>query len=422
MAKKKEGSKIDFKSMVAELQKIVPETDVASSSKFKIKNWVSLGNYHLNAQVYGSIFSGLPEGRMLLLAGDPGTGKTYLSLNACREAQRKFGSKIFWLDSEGAMDNMTMSRLGVDIENAVIIPVDSILKANQVILKLLDGLDGETPCEYMIVLDSLGNLTSDKETEDASTGTDKVDMTKQKKLKGMFRTILVKLANKGVPMIATTHTYSVIGSYVPKQEMSGGQGSKYGASISLMLSKTLMKKEDDVSVDGNSDDEIKKTGVVITCTQEKARYTKGGLPIKLQVSFTKGMNKFYGLQQYLDWENCGVAPGKLEEEIVEQEVNGKIKKVKTGNMVFVPDTSGSPRTWVIKSINTTIKNKDFWRYARDIFTKENLLYIDKVCQEKFTFEEYSDEQLDELEEMVDSMSPSVETSSYNDEDEDDNLE
>ncbi len=394
MAKKKE--KISFADMIKKIQGIVPESELASDAKSKINNWVSLGNYHLNAQVSGYITGGLPEGRILLLAGDPGTGKTFICLNACREAQKQHNSKIIWLDTEGAMDTETMERLGIDTSNALIVPVDLISATNKVLLNTLDDITGDTSCEYLFILDSIGNLSSDKENEDMISGSGKADFTKQKQLKALFRTLLVKLKNKKVPMICTSHTYDEIGGYIPKKHISGGSGSKYGASITLMLSTAQLKKDDDDSKDIG--EEVTKTGVIITAKQEKARYTKAGLPIKLQVSFYKGMNKFYGLEDYLDWDNCGVAMGSLvEREDIITDAKGKPKKVKSGEFEFVPYKPGGRKTWAIKSLNKVIPQKDFWKNARSIFTQENMEYIDKICQDKYLFPEY-DEDFDDIDE------------------------
>jgi len=401
MAKKKEvGQSLDFASLVKEFQKIVPETDVASSEQFQITDYVSLGNYLLNAQVSGKLLGGLPVGKMLLLSGDPGTGKTYLSLNICREAQKKYGAKVIWYDTESAMDTKTMQRLGIDTDNAIIVPIKNVEKLTHSMLNFLENVVRGKPCEYIIVIDSIGMLSSIKEMEDSSTGNDKRDMTKQQRLKTLFRTTLVDCGNRQIPIIATSHTYASMNPYGKPKEISGGSGSLFSAGITLMLSKKLMKQEDDVSFDENDDDE-QRTGVIITSKQEKARYSRQGLDVSVQVSFTKGMNKFWGLEEYLDWEHCGVAPGKMveEEEIITTET-GKTKKVKTGRMVFEPSTSDKISTWAIRSLNKHIKNNEFWKYAKHIFTKENMAYINEVCTKKFSFAEYSGEDLQDLEEIV----------------------
>jgi RecA/RadA recombinase len=415
MAKKKEvGQSLDFASLVKEFQKIVPETDVASSEQFQIIHYVPTGNYLLNAQISGKLLGGLPVGKMLLLAGDPGAGKTFLTLNICREAQKKYGTTVIWYDTESAMDTETMQRLGVDTDNAIIIPIKNVEKLTHSLLNFLENVPRDKPCPYIIVIDSIGMLSSIKELEDSSTGNDKRDMTKQQRLKTLFKTTLVDCGNKQIPIIATSHTYASMNPYGKPKEISGGSGSLFSAGVTLMLRKKLMKKDDDVSFDETEYDE-QKTGVIITSSQEKARYSKQGLDVSIQVPFTKGMNKFWGLEEYLDWEHCGVAPGKMVEEVIETTTDtGKIKKVKTGNLIFEPSTSGTTTTWAIRSLNKHIKNNEFWKYAKHIFTKENMIYLNEVCTKKFAFAEYSGEDLEDLEEIVENNYVEVSSNTISD--------
>lgn len=398
MAKKKQNNK--FADIVDGLQEFIPDAAIASEDEYaEIKNWVSLGNYMLNAQISGSIFKGIPEGRMLLLAGDPGTGKTFLALNACREAQKRHNSFIFWLDSEGAMDKATMERIGIDSSMASIINVGNINLASRTMLNVLSKLDGKKSCEAMIVLDSIGNLTSTKEEADLFSGNEKRDMTKQQHIKAMFRTVLTKLRTKRIPMVATTHVYDSIGSYIPMKNISGGTGHQFGSSITLMLSKKKLKADKDRAANrkGITEKELElqkdkknQTGVVITSTQEKARYTKGGIPVTLHVSFYKGMNRFVGLEEFLDYETMGVGPGKLVEQKVEKEVDGEKKKVK--ELVYDPHTKKSaPLSWAIEELGQHVKSTEFWKHARVIFTKENLKKLDEKIRPIFEFPEYEDD-------------------------------
>ena len=82
-------------------------------------------------------------------------------------------------------------------------------------------------------------LSTTKEMTDTSEGNDKRDMTRAPKIRGIFRTLTLKLGRAKVPMLITNHTYEVIGSYIPTKEMSGGSGLKYAASNILFLSKKI---------------------------------------------------------------------------------------------------------------------------------------------------------------------------------------
>ena len=395
MAKKK-AKKTPSKSlieMVDLIQGIIPESNIVDDDDtLDITAWVGTGSYVLNGQMTGSIFKGIPEGRTLMWAGDPGTGKTFLTLNSCREAQKKYNSIIVWLDSEGDMNKTTMQRFGIDTSRAIIVPATTIKQVARVIINILNNLSGEEPFEYFMVLDSQSNLTSNKELEDLIEGNDKRDMTKQQEMKAMFRSMLTLLRVKRVPLVLTTHVYDKIGSYVPGKEISGGTGAKYGASITNMLTKKKMKDKEDASTDTN--DEKRQTGVIIKSTQEKARYTVAGIPVQVYVSFVGGMNPYVGLEQYLDWETMGVAPGKMVDEYEEYKTKtGSVKRRKTGNLIFEPesyDEIEKAKNWAIKSINTHIPRKEFFKYAKYIYTKENLLLIDEKVKKQFEFPDYEE--------------------------------
>lgn len=408
MAKKnKKTASKSFTEILDIIQDIVPESNIVDDDEtLDITAWVGTGSYILNGQMTGSIFKGIPEGRTVMWAGDPGVGKTFLTLNSAREAQRKYNSIVVWLDSEGDMNKTTMKRFGIDTSRAIIVPVQTIRQSARVIINLLQNLSGESPFEYFLVLDSQSNLTSNKELEDLLEGNDKRDMTKQQEMKAMFRSMLTLLRIKRVPLVLTTHVYDKIGAYVPTKEISGGTGGKYGASITNMLSKKKLKDKDDNSTETN--DEKQQTGVIITSTQVKARYTKAGIPVNVHVSFIGGMNPYVGLEKYLDWETMGVAPGKMVDEYEEYTTKtGSVKRRKTGNLIFEPeivDDIEKAKNWAIRSLNTHIARKEFFKYAKHIFTKENLLLIDEKVKAQFEFLDYAENAWDfedELDQMMD---------------------
>lgn len=378
MAKQKKT----FADIMDKIQKVIPEAEiVGETNSFKINNYVSTGSYIVNAQISGSIFKGIPEGRMLLLAGDSGTGKTFFALNSCREAQ-KLGYHIWWLDSEGAVDDDMLVRMGINTKAFSLIPVGKISEASQVLTNLLDEFkDMEDGHKNFIVLDSIGNLSSDKEDTDLKEGNQKRDMTKQQELKALFRVLMNRLRLRKVPMIAVTHVYDTIGGYIPMKNISGGTGSIYGASITLMLSKSQLKEND------------MKTGVIITVKQEKSRFTQAGINAKVHVSFSKGMNKYVGLQDYLDYDVCGVGAGKLVEEIIEEvQENGKVKKVKTGNMIYEKDDTDKPKYYAVRHLNKHFKAKDLFPNSKLIFSNEVLEALDEnIIRKTFEFPDFKED-------------------------------
>lgn len=140
------------------------------------------------------------------------TGKTFLTLNACREAQ-KMGYHIIYCDSEAAVDETTMRNFGIDPEGVRYQPVSTSLEVRHFVSNLCDQLKkakdkgAELP-KILLVLDSLGNLATTKEKADAASGSEKKDMTKQQDLRSLFRVITTDLAEFKIPFIFTNHTYA----------------------------------------------------------------------------------------------------------------------------------------------------------------------------------------------------------------------
>jgi RecA/RadA recombinase len=136
----------------------------------------------------------------------------------------------------------------------------------------------------MIVLDSLGMLSTSKEMNDTAEGKETRDMTRAQIVKSTFRVLTVKLGVAKIPMIMTNHTYQVVGAYVPMSEMGGGTGLKYAASTIVYLSK---KK------DKNSDGEV--VGNIIHAKLYKGRFTKENSMVDIRLNYDTGIDPYYGL-------------------------------------------------------------------------------------------------------------------------------
>lgn len=191
----------------------------------EITEYISTGNYMLNACCTGSIFKGIPNNRSLTVSGPSGSGKTFLLLNMAREFI-KAGYYIFFYDSENAVDSKLMSNFGIDTSKVNYQPVQTVQEFRSNVTTLLDTLieqkeiGNEIP-KICIILDSAGNLASQKEIDDAKAFSDKADMSRAKILKSVFRIIMTKLGIVNGVMCFSNHTYSSLDLYA-QQIQSGG--------------------------------------------------------------------------------------------------------------------------------------------------------------------------------------------------------
>jgi RecA/RadA recombinase len=310
------SQKSSFSELNDMLSKFSPDGAIIEDSIYaKIDEWIPTGSYILNAALSGSLFGGMPNRRSLMFAGQEGTGKTYLACSIVRSAQAMDYFPIYY-DSEGSIDVDFVKRLGIDTTKFRIENVNTIEEFATLAAKLNETIatirgQGKTPPKIMVVLDSLGNLSSTKEKEDTTAGSGKRDMTKQQSIRRMFRVIGTDFAKNGIPFIICNHVYAAIGGFRPGDEISGGGGTKYNSSIIFVLSKSkLSDKDSEEHVKNQGLDKYTKVGIVVTVHPFKQRFAR---PIKVQIHipFYKKPNPYVGLEKFVNWDTCGIVRGNM---------------------------------------------------------------------------------------------------------------
>lgn len=274
-----------IKSMVTALDD--EYTSVASDGvgAAEFSGCVDTGCYMLNAVLSGSIYGGVPNNKITAFAGESSTGKTFFVLGIARSFLKSNPNAILvYYDTEAAVTKEMMESRGIDTKRVIVSEPETIQRFRHHAIKLLDKyIASENRPPMMIILDSLGMMSTTKELEDSSEGKETKDMTKAQTIKAAFRVLSLKLAKAKVPLLVTNHTYSVVGAYVPTQEMSGGSGLKYAATTIATLSKK--KDKDGTDVVGN----------IIKVKMYKSRLSKENSTVELRLSYDKGLDKYYGL-------------------------------------------------------------------------------------------------------------------------------
>jgi len=250
-----------------------------------VSGYVDTGSYIFNALCSGSIYGGLPQNKITAIAGESATGKTFFVLGVCKAflEDNPTGNIVFF-ESESAITKEMIETRGIDSSRMVVLPVTTVQEFRHQTLGVLDAYEDEVePQPLLLCLDSLGMLSTTKEIEDTEAGKETRDMTRSQIVKATFRVLTLKLGKLGVPLIMTNHTYDVIGSMFPQKEMGGGSGLKYAASTIIYLSKK--KDKDGSEVVGN----------IIHCKTYKSRLTKENQMVDVRLSYTKGLDRYYGL-------------------------------------------------------------------------------------------------------------------------------
>lgn len=389
MAKTTSSGGFSFAALDKELSKISGfETGslLAENTFSEVDEWIPTGNYLLNAQISGTLFGGVPNSRSFGVMGDPGTGKSFFCLNVVREAQ-KIGYDVIYCDTEGAIDKTSALKFGIDANKIRYQPIQTVSQFQTFTANVLDMVkkarsSGEAP-KVLMVLDSLGMLSTDKELNDAVRGHNAADMgAKAKELRKLFRVITLDLTAAKIPLICTNHVYAG-GGYVPTKESSGGDGPIFAMSVVSFLSKAQLK-------DGSGT----KTGIIVTSTLKKSRFT---VPeqVKFHISFAHGMNPYVGLQDYVSWDACGIERGKFEE----------VKNTETGKKEMVFKANASSTRWGVRHLGKTVASTEL--FTPEVFTKEVLQQLDEnVIKDKFKLPDLTDHSdlLNDLEVSADNSS------------------
>ena len=308
-----------------------------------VSSFIDTGSYSFNALLSGSIYGGLPNNRITAIAGEAATGKTFFALGICKNfLDTSPDAGIIYFESENAISKSLIESRGVDSKRVVVYPVATVQEFRTQAIQIIDKYlaqpeDVRQP--IMFVLDSLGMLSTTKEMEDTAAGKETRDMTRSQIVKSAFRVLTLKLGKANIPMIMTNHTYDVIGSMFPQKEMGGGSGLKYAASSIVYLGKRKEKEGSEV------------IGNIIHCKNYKSRITKENAMIDVKLTYTKGLDKHYGLLE-------------LAEEA------GIFKKVSTRY-----ELPSGVKLYGKQILNDPEKH----------FTEEILNKIDEYAKEKFTY-------------------------------------
>ena len=361
-----------------------------------IDEYISTGNYLLNAQMSGSLFGGYPNTRSIGIAGDSGAGKTFLCLNAVRELQ-KSGYNVFYIDTEGAIDSSDYVKFGVDLTKLKYLRMGLISEVKFFINDLIETVKENPGFKLAVFVDSVGMLDTDKSKTDMDKGKNAADMgLRSKEMRALFKSFTLDLSNYKIPFIFTNHTYASMDQYTPKG-MSGGGGPEFSASIILMLSKGTLRDEAKTT-----------TGIIVRSKTRKNRLAKP-IDIEFHISFHKGMNPYVGLEQFVTWENCKVGRGNLvtvaeynkmkpaeQAELIEFQLKGE-------TAYFQPKKLG--RTYLNGFTGEAVPVREF--FSDKVFSDEVLHALDdNIIKPTFKYPDghsaMTDLETDELGELTDS--------------------
>lgn len=262
-----------------------------------IPGWISTGSYSFNKVISGSYFRGIPHGRVTGLAGGQGVGKSFMCGQIIREAQL-LGYLVVVFDSESSIDKDFLKRIGVKTDELLFKSITTVNEFKTSTINILKNINEEdSEQKTLIIMDSLGNLTTEKELNDATDGNTAQDMgLRAKQLKSASRVLTNAIARYNGCMVVTNHTYEKPAQNpmaAPQAIFSGGSGFLYVCSTIVFLKKYAQKEEQKTISDGKNRKVITTNRIV--ATTGKNRFVREGLSGEMLLSFKQGLHKWYGL-------------------------------------------------------------------------------------------------------------------------------
>jgi len=259
----------------------IKDSAILSKSKFFLqKDMIPTEVPAINVALSGKLDGGLTPG-LTMWAGPSKHFKTAFSLLMAKSYLDKYpDAALLFYDSEFGTPQSYFDSFGIDTERVLHTPLTDIEQLKFDVMGQLTSLErGE---HLIIVIDSIGNLASKKEVDDALDGKSVADMSRAKQVKSLFRMVTPHLSLKDIPMIVVNHTYKEIGMF-PKDIVGGGTGSYYSADNIFILGRQQEKDGTEI------------TGYNFIINVEKSRYVREKSKIPVNVSFDGGINKWSGL-------------------------------------------------------------------------------------------------------------------------------
>jgi RecA/RadA recombinase len=288
---------LDLSKFRKDITKSIPGLSVGFRDP---KVWISTGNYALNYAISSRFRDGgIPLGKVTVLGGQSGSGKSFLaSGNIASNAQKK-DVFVVLIDSENALDESWLKALNVDTHEDKLLKVnmamiDDVARLISDFMKDYKNQYGSVPEEQrprvLFVIDSLGMLLTPTDVNQFEAGDLKGDMgRKPKALAALVRNCVNMFGEYDVGMVCTNHSYASQDMFNPDDVISGGQGQIFAASIVLATRKLKLKEDEQ----GNKTSDVK--GIRAQCKVMKTRFNQPFTSVEIKIPYDRGMDPYSGL-------------------------------------------------------------------------------------------------------------------------------
>ena len=260
--------------------RIKESSQLDKSKLFSNKDMVTTPVPMINVALSGDPSGGLTSG-LTVLAGPSKHFKTSFGLLMAAAYLDKYEDAVLlFYDSEFGSPQQYFKSFGIDTSRVLHSPITNVEELKFDLISQLENI--ERTDKVIIMIDSVGNLASKKELEDAMNEKSVADMSRAKALKGLFRMTTPYLTMRDIPLIAVNHTYQEIGLF-PKAVVSGGTGIYYSSDNIWIIGRQQEKKGTEI------------TGYNFVINVEKSRFVREKSKIPISVTWEGGIETYSGL-------------------------------------------------------------------------------------------------------------------------------
>lgn len=314
---------------------------ISESQFFEAKDLTTTPVPGLNIALSGDVDGGLAPG-LTVVAGPSKHFKSNISLVMVASYLDKYPDAVALLyDTEFGITPEYLSNFNIDTDRVLHTPIEHAEQLKFDLMKQLEEI--KKGDKVIIMIDSIGNLASKKELEDALDGKSVADMTRAKVLKGLFRMVTPFLNTRNIPMVCVNHTYKEIGLF-PKDIMSGGTGIYYSANQIFFMGRRQNKKGTEVQ------------GYDFIMKVDKSRFVKENSKIPITVSWETGVATYTGLLEMALAGGHVVKPN-----------NGWYQRVNTETGELVEPKVREKDTNTAEFWNPIFEETDFKEYVRSAY-------------------------------------------------------
>ncbi len=260
--------------------RIKEASQLDKSKLFSNKDMVTTPVPMINVALSGDPDGGLSSG-LTVLAGPSKHFKTSFGLLMAAAYLDKYEDAVLlFYDSEFGSPQQYFKSFGIDTSRVLHSPITNVEELKFDLISQLENIERDD--KVIIMIDSVGNLASKKELEDAMNEKSVADMSRAKALKGLFRMTTPYLTMRDIPLLAVNHTYQEIGLF-PKAVVSGGTGIYYSSDNIWIIGRQQEKKGTEI------------TGYNFVINVEKSRFVREKSKIPISVTWEGGIESYSGL-------------------------------------------------------------------------------------------------------------------------------